>query len=127
VWPCGRRCVSGVGFKVSKAHAKVQSLCLWPVCQDIKFSATAPCLYAFCHDDHELTLWSGLNMLGTGSGTVRGRGLVGVGVSLMGWALRDLPPSCLEASLLLFAFRTGYRTLSSSRTMPAWILPCFPP
>jgi hypothetical protein len=40
-------------------------------------------------------------MLGAGSGTIRRCGLVGVGVSLWGWALRDLPPGCLKVSLLL--------------------------
>jgi hypothetical protein len=32
--------------------------------------------------------------------------------------------SCLEASLLLAAFRWRRRTLGSSCTMPAWMLPC---
>jgi hypothetical protein len=48
------------------------------------------------------------------------------------WGLGDgfevLPPSHMEASLLLFGFRTRYRTLISfSFTMPAWMLPCFLP
>ena len=38
-------------------------------------------------------------------------------MSLRAWALRPLS-SCLEASLLLFAFGTRCRTLSSSCTMP---------
>jgi hypothetical protein len=41
----------------------------------------------------------GLYMLGPGSGTIRRHGLVGVGVSPWAWA------SCLEASILLVAFR----------------------
>jgi hypothetical protein len=73
-------------------------------------------------------------MLGSGSGTIRMCGLIGVGLVLLdkvchfGSELRDHSPSCLEASLLLFAFRTRYRTLSSfSSVMPAWMLPCIPP
>jgi hypothetical protein len=48
-----------------------------------------------------------------------GCGLVGGSMSLWTWTLR---PSCLEASLLA-TFRWRCRTLSSSFTMPVWILP----
>ena len=37
---------------------------------------------------NEQTRCGGLNMLGPGNGTIRRCGLVGVGVSLWGWALR---------------------------------------
>lgn len=50
----------GVGFQVSKAHARPSHclLCLLPVDQNIKLSATVPvpCLSAFCHADNGLTL-----------------------------------------------------------------------
>jgi len=64
-------------------------------------------------------------MFGLGNHTVRGCGLVGGSVSLWGWALRELPPSCLEASHLLNAFRISYRTLSSyyQSAMLLWFLP----
>jgi hypothetical protein len=39
--------------------------------------------------------------------------------------LSDPHPSCLEVSILLAAFRWRCRTLSSSCTMLAWMLPCF--
>jgi hypothetical protein len=51
-------------------------------------------------------------MLGLGSGTIRRCGLVRVGVASLkevchcGHGLKDSHPSCLEVSLLLFAFRT---------------------
>ena len=37
---------------------------------------------------------------------------------------KDPHPICLDVSILLTAFRWRYRTLSSSCTMPAWMLPC---
>ena len=43
---------------------------------------------------------------------------------LWGGVLSDPYPSSLEASILLAAFRWTCRTLSSSYTMPAWMLPC---
>jgi hypothetical protein len=49
--------------------------------------------------------------------------LVGMGVPLWVWVY-DLHPSFLEVSLPLAAFGWRHRTLSSSCTMPAWILPC---
>ena len=53
---------------------------------------------------YHLTVCHGLYMLGTGSGTIRRYGLVGIGVSL--WhGLYDPCPSYLEASLPLAAFR----------------------
>jgi hypothetical protein len=67
----------------------------------------------------------GLNMLGPGNGTIRRCGIVGVGVALLeglyhcGGELGDPPPNRLEESLLLSAFGSRYRTLSSST-------PCLP-
>jgi hypothetical protein len=69
-----------------------------------------------------------LNMLDSRSGIIRNCGLVGVGIALLeevchfGSGLGDSPPSCLEANLLC-ARRTRYRTLRSSCTKPAWMLP----
>ena len=69
--------------------------------------------------------YGGLNMLDLGSGTTRGGCcLVGGRVSLWGWALRDPPPSCLKAILLLSAFGSRCRTFGSSSLMSAWTLPC---
>lgn len=59
-------------------------------------------------------------MLGPGSGTIRRCDLVGVGVALLeemchsGGGLGEVPPTCLDGSLLQFAFGTRYRTLNSS-------------
>jgi hypothetical protein len=64
--------------------------------------------------------YDGLYMLSPGSGTVRRCGLAGVGVSL--WDLSPLP-KCLEASLLLAAFGIRGGIVSSSSSMPAWMLP----
>ena len=64
-------------------------------------------------------LCDGMNMLGLGSGTIRRCCLVGGTVSLWGGGLGDLPPSNLEVSHLLAAFRSRYRTLSSSLAMGA--------
>ena len=69
----------------------------------------------------------GLHMLGPESGTIRKYGLVGGSVSLYEWTLRDLPPSFLDSSLLLFVFGTRCRTLSFASVMPAWMFPCFLP
>lgn len=58
-WPCWRRCITKVGFKVLKPMTgQCLSLCLLPSKQDIKLSATAPaqCLSVFHHDDHALTV-----------------------------------------------------------------------
>jgi hypothetical protein len=46
----------------------------------------------------------GLNMLDPRSSTIRRCGLVGGSVTLWGWAMRDLPPSRLEASFFFFFF-----------------------
>jgi hypothetical protein len=56
-----------------------------------------------------------LNMLGSGNGTMWMCSLV----SLWKWVLRDLHPSCLGASLLLFVFWTRGRTLT-------FLAPCLP-
>ena len=59
MWPCWRRYVTGGGLWGFKSPHQTQShsLCLLHVDQDAKLSATAPapCLTAFCHDDHGLT------------------------------------------------------------------------
>jgi hypothetical protein len=78
----------------------------------------------------QVCLCGGLNMFGPRSETIRRCGLVGVGVALMEGlyqsvdGLWDPPPSCQEDSFLLIAFRSRSRTLSSSRIMPTWMLPC---
>jgi hypothetical protein len=62
-------------------------------------------------------------MLGPGSGTIRRCALVGGSVPL--WSgLWHLPSRFLEVSLPLAAFGWRHRTLSSSCTMPAWMLSC---
>jgi hypothetical protein len=43
---------------------------------------------------------------------------------IVGVVSKNPYPSCLEASILLAAFRWRCRTLSSSCTMSAWMLPC---
>jgi hypothetical protein len=48
-------------------------------------------------------------------------------VCYCGSGLLDPPPRCLEASLLLFAFRIRCRPLSSSSAIPAWMPACFSP
>jgi hypothetical protein len=69
-------------------------------------------------------------MCGPGSGTIRRCGLAGVGVTLLeemyvcGCGFSDPHPSFLEASILLFALETRYRTLSFYYTMLARMLPC---
>jgi hypothetical protein len=74
----------------------------------------------------------GLNMLHPGNGIIRMYGLVAVGVAGLEEVCHyrgrfgDPPPSCLEVSLLLFAFGTR-RTLRSSSTMPTWTMSCFLP
>jgi hypothetical protein len=70
-----------------------------------------------------MSLRDGPHMLGLGSGTVGKCGLVGVGVACE-CGLSYPCPSCLEVSILLAAFRWRCRTLSSSCTMPAWMLLC---
>jgi hypothetical protein len=64
----------------------------------------------------------GLTMLRLGSALLGGVALLEE-VCLCGCGLWDPLPSCLEASLLA-SFRWRCRTLSSSYTMPAWMLPC---
>ena len=88
------------------------------------------------------------------SGTIRRCGLIGEGCGFVGGCVslcrqafrapmlrlcpvwkRDPPPGFLrkpvsswlpkKASLLLAAFGSRYRTLDSSSTMSAWVLPCF--
>jgi hypothetical protein len=71
----------------------------------------------------------GLNMLGPGDDTTRKYGFGGVGVVLLEevyhWNLLwDPPPSQVRVSFLLFAFGARCRSLNSSSTMPAWMLPC---
>ena len=80
-----------------------------------------------------------------GSGAIRRCGLVGVGVALLeevtycGGELsgsydeggsaqykRELPPSCLQMTLLA-VFKSKSRTLGSSSTRSACMMPCFPP
>ena len=67
-----------------------------------------------------VSMYDGLNMLGLGSGPIRIYGLAGDSVSLWGW----FSETFLLACLLLFAFGTRDRTLSSSSTMPACMLLC---
>ncbi|EDL05485.1 mCG147150 [Mus musculus] len=55
-------------------------------------------------------------MLGLENGTIRRCALVGGSVSLWRWAMRP-PPNHVGV-------RRRCRTLSSSCTMPAWMLPC---
>ena len=71
VWPCWRRCVPRVAFKILKVLARPSlplSVCLsvfpLPVDHDLKLSATflAPCLsvwHASSWDGNGLTLWNG--------------------------------------------------------------------
>lgn len=72
-----------------------------------------------------MSIWQfgGLNMFEVGNGTVRRCCLVGV-IELIR-VLRELPPSCLEASILPKAFRTTHRTLSSSDTVPCLPRGCY--
>ena len=67
--------------------------------------------------------YDGLYMLSPGSHTIRGCGPVGVG---MAYFSRCIPVALcfLEVSILLADFRWRCRTLSSSCTKPAWMLPC---
>lgn len=64
----------------------------------------------------------------------RKRVTVGVGFEVLclsstqGRREKEPPPGCLQRSLILVAFRSRCRTLSSfSSAMPACTLPCFPP
>jgi hypothetical protein len=53
-----RRCGIGVGFEISKAYTRPSlSICLMPVDQNIKLSATAlvPCLSGFLCNDKGLS------------------------------------------------------------------------
>ena len=69
----------------------------------LKACATTPARISFFTDYFTLNC-DGLYILGPGSGTIGRRGLVGVDVSLLVWALRP-HTSCLEDSILIAAFR----------------------
>ena len=72
-------------------------------------------------------------MFGLESDTIRSCCLIRVGVALLEEVchyesgFRDPPPSHVGAYLLLASFGRRYRTLSSSSTMPARMLPCVLP
>jgi hypothetical protein len=56
VWPCWKKCVTGVGFEVSKAYAR--SSVSWLSDQDVALryfsSSMLGCCRAPCHDDNKI-------------------------------------------------------------------------
>lgn len=61
MWPCWRLRVTGNGFDISKAQARVSHF-LFPENPDVELSAISPtlcmpvCCHAACHDDNGLKL-----------------------------------------------------------------------